>query len=257
MTKWVLTAGLTLLAGSVAAQGGPGAAELQACDAAAKKGQWETVVASCEKALEVMGEEHVGARYYLGWGYRGQKNYAKGVENFRKFLDLAKGRDDVQADQLGHANRGIALMLYEQKRYADAMPYLEKVLASNRNDKQAQWSAASAAMQLKDDSKAAKHLAEVIRLDPSTDAAYYYLGMIALREQNNQKARLNLEKFVELKPSDPRAVTVHGLLCPLTYNADDHEAAKSHCEKFMASNPDPGSQVDTARQILEVLDKSS
>jgi tetratricopeptide (TPR) repeat protein len=257
MTKWVLTAGLTLLAGSVAAQGGPGAAELQACDAAAKKGQWDTVIASCEKALEVMGEEHVGARYYLGWGYRGKKNYAKGLENFKKFLDLSKGRDDVQADQIGHANRGIALMLYEQKKYADAMPYLEKVVASNRNDKQLQWSIASAAMQLKNDAKAAKHLAEVIRLDPNMDAAYYYSGMIALRGQDTGAARTNLEKFVELKPADRRSGQVHGLLCSLTYNAEDHAAAKTHCEAYMASNPEPGSQTDTAKQILEVLNKSS
>jgi tetratricopeptide (TPR) repeat protein len=257
MTKWVLTAGLALLAGSVAAQGGPGAAELQACDAAAKKAQWDTVIASCEKALEVMGEEHVGARYYLGWGYRGKKNYAKGIENFKKFMALAKDRDDVQADQLGHANRGVGLMLYEQKKYAEALPYLEKVLASNRNDKQIQWSIASSAMQLKNDTKAAKHLAEVIRLDPRMDAAYYYSGMIALRAQDNQKARTDLEKFLELKPSDRRSGTVHGLLCPLAYNAEDHAAAKSHCEKFMASNPEPGTQTDTAKQILDVLNKSS
>lgn len=257
MTKWVLTAGLTLLAGSVAAQGGPGAAELQACDAAAKKGQWDAVISNCEKALEIMGEEHVGARYYLGWGYQGKKNYAKAVQNFEKFLELAKGRDDVQADQIGYANRKIAGMLYEQKKFAAALPYLEKVLATNRNDKQVQWSIATAAMQLKNDTKAAKHLSEVIRLDPTMDAAYYYLGMIQLRAQDNQKARANLEKYVQLKPSGRRSAAVHGLLCPLTYNADDHEAAKAHCEAFVASNPQPGSQVDTARQILDALNKSS
>jgi len=163
----------------------------------------------------------------------------------------------VQADQIGHANRGLAVMLYEQKQYAAALPYLEKVLATNRNDKQVQWSIASAAMQLKNDSKAAKHLAEVIRLDPRMDAAYYYLGMIQLRGQETQKARTNLEKYVELKPSGQRSAAVHGLLCPLTYNADDHEAARGHCEAFMATNPGAGSQADTAKQILDTLNKSS
>ena len=256
MGKWVLAAAMALVATSAGAQEGPGAAELKTCAAAAQKADWQTVISSCEKALGIMGKEHVGARYYLGKGYIGTKQTAKGVENLTKFLELAKGRDDVPAAFVNDSNGVLGKYYFADKKYAQSIPYLEALLATDRNDENMHYRLAIAAQRTKNTAKAEKHFNEVIRLDPTKTDPYYYAGRIAYGKKQNDKARQHFEKFVELKPGDPRVPQVQYMLCGLTYNAGDHPAAQSYCDSYMASGPKPGSQTDTVKQILEALKSS-
>lgn len=265
MSKWVLATGLALVAATAGAQGVPGGEELTACANAAQTGDWDTVVASCEKALEIIGQEHVGARYYLGWGYGGKRDFAKGIENFEKFLAQAPSAEGVTQEQLGQAKAKVAEYnvylgrdLFGKKQLAQAMPYFEKAVAADRSNAGAHRFLAITAMQLKDDAKAAQHFGEAARLDPSDAASWYYSGILALKSQDSPKAISSFEKFVGvMEAGDSRASSAFYYLCTLPYNAGDHATAKGYCEQYMAAGAEPGSQTDTVQKILDAINASA
>ena len=98
MNKWLALAVALFFAGeALAVQEPAGAAELKACQEAATKNDWDSVVRSCEATIAANPDLFL-SHYILGWAYLQKKDWAKCASNYDKFLErLGDQKADLPA----------------------------------------------------------------------------------------------------------------------------------------------------------------
>ncbi len=259
MNKWLVTAVATFIAsGAFAVQEQPGAADFLACQDAVKKNDFDTVIASCEKALAA-SKDLYASNYYLGYAYRAKKNYDKCASNFETFIQKV-GSNAEAADMIANSTREGALCYARGSSPEKAITLLSKAAAAKPNDTEVQFFLGITQMRAKREGPAEQAFSKVIQLDPSLDRAYYYAGFINFNQQQWDKAAERLGKFLELKPNDSFAADAHFMVGSMIIRTADEAAdkaaaqaeAKSHLETFLAAKPS-APQSSQAHYILGSL----
>lgn len=253
-----LAVALLAASGAFAAQEQPGAADFLACQAAVEKNDFDTVIASCEKALSANSDLFAG-NYYLGYGYRAKKNYDKCAANFETFIQKV-GNNAEAAAMINNSTREGGLCYARGSSPTKAIPLLSKAASSKPNDTEVQFYLGITQMRGNREADAEQAFAKVIQLDPSLAPAYYYAGRINFNRQEWDKATGRLEKYLELKPNDTFAAEAHFMVGSIAIRgaegSPDASAAQqkaiTHLTAFLAAKPD-APQSPQANYILGSL----
>lgn len=259
MNKWLGLAVATLIAsGAFAQQEQAGAADFRACQEAVGTNDFDTVIASCEKALSA-NPDLFASNYYLGYAYRSKKNYDKCAQNFDTFIQKV-GDNTEAADMINNSNREGGLCFARGSTPTKAIAFLEKAASTKPNDTQVQFFLGITQMRAKREGEAEQAFAKVIQLDPTLHRAYYYAGRINFNQQDWAKAAQRLEKYLELKPDDTFAADSHFMVGSMAVRSAEsspdaaaaNQKAVTHLTLFIEAKPD-APQSSQAHYILGSL----
>ena len=264
MRKWVLVLGVALAAtGAAALEQASDEATLKAVEAytagqaAVQKGDMDKAIPALEKAVSLNPDLFV-SHYYLGFAYNAKGNQAKAKEHFKAFLDRAasQGGDPKMVAAAKQAIEGDlrvkGIALAKEKKFAEAIPVLKKAVAANDKDYEAHYYLGLSLVRTKDDASAQRHFVKVIQLAPKLPLPYYYAGRNAYAKQDNANAKKWLEGFLRLKADAAQAPQCHYMLGSMAARDGDAATAKTHFEKYLASNP-TGAEVDEVKKFLSDL----
>ena len=259
MNKWLGVAVATLIAGGAfAQQEQAGAADFRACQEAVGKNDFDSVIASCEKALAA-DAKLFASNYYLGYAYRAKKRYDECAQNFETFIQKV-GDNDEAADMINNSNREGGLCYARGATPTKATSYLEKAASAKPNDTEVHFFLGITQMRAKRESAAEQAFAKVIQLDPTLHRAYYYAGRINFNQQSWAKATQRLEKYLELKPDDTFAADSHFMVGSMAVRGAEsspdaaaaNQKAVTHLTLFLEAKPD-APQSPQAHYILGSL----
>lgn len=255
MTKWLIVAVASVVAsGAAFAQDPPGAAEFRACQEAAKKNDWATVITSCEKAVAA-NPDVFASHYMLGWAYLQTKKWDKCAEHYQKFLQKLGNEEAPQQREI--SNRQGGLCYWQAGQHAKAIPFLQKAAQSKPNDHTVQNALGLSYMRSNRENDAEQAFGKVIQLKPDNANPYYYAGNINFRQQDLAKAEQRLTKYLELQPAGQFAPDAHFMVGSIIYrNAEQAEnkaehfgVVKDHLGKFLEAKPN----APQAPQALYIL----
>jgi tetratricopeptide (TPR) repeat protein len=218
---------------------------------AAQKQDWDTAIPALEKALSLNPELFL-AHYYLGAAYISKKDIAKGTEHFQAFVQKAES-DPGQAAFVARAQRVLGLQFALDKKWAEAIPYLKKVVEAKGDDVEARARLAQALLATKDEAAAEEQLVKLMELNPKGAVFFFQAGVLAYQRKDDAAAKQRLDAFVALTPTGPQAAQAYFMLGQIARRANDNEAAKGYFEKYLATNPAPSQQVDGVKLFLDSL----
>ncbi len=196
MKKLALAGCAVLVAGLSVAQDHPFVAAAKACDAAWQSKNLDKIIADCKKAKE-FNKDWPGANYYMAKAYFSKKDYANSVAQYKIFLKLGATNDEVTAAQKADATKWIGFALVAQKKHAESIPYLEKIIVAEPSNHRAHYNLADAYRATKQVAKAEKHYIKVTQLNPKTTGAFYHAGMYAIKRKDNAAAKKYLSVFAK------------------------------------------------------------
>jgi tetratricopeptide (TPR) repeat protein len=257
MKKWAFLFTLALAAAGAWAQQVSDEAVAAAVEAYSagqadlQKGAVDAAIPKLEKAISLNPDMTI-VHFDLGRAYTAKKNSAKAVGHFQTFLKRS-GNDPNAAPQAAMANRLVGLTLANERKYAEAVPYLKKAVEAKGTDIDARWSLAWSLITLKDDAAAEEHLVKVMAQDPKRALAFFHAGRIANARKDEENAKKRLQAFVALTPTGPQAGLAYFWLGSIAGKGGDQAAAKTYFEKYLGTNPQPGPQVDGVKKYLESL----
>ena len=123
---------------------------------------------------------------------------------------------------------------YQARAVQEILAYQEFLLNQNTNDYKAMLEAGRANLMLNRDAVAERHLRQLVRLQPGSAEARYYLGL-AFRAQNKlPEARQELLQALALKPNDSKN---HGTLGLILVQQGDPVEAERHFREALRIDP--------------------
>ena len=184
-----------------------------------KKALW--IIGAVTAALLITGFI-IGETMFWGGDSRGV--FDRGIEVLEK-TDLSKSNDDSKTDlALAHylngdtpkaqglfreilgkdgnnaaANIYYGLILADQKKYREAIPFIEKgIKQAPRREKLAYLYLGMSYYRLGDSDRALRYLDISVKADPGSPVGQYYLGLTYKKKGDSNKARAALEKALTL-----------------------------------------------------------
>lgn len=255
MNKWLALAIALFFAGeAIAVQEPAGAAEFKACQEAAQKNDWDTVIESCEATLEANPDVFM-SNFILGWAYLQKKNWQECGDNYATFLERL---GDQKADEQREiATRQAGLCYAQSGDTAKAIPYLQKAAAAKPNDHAVQSVLARSLLRANREAEAEQAFGKVIQLKPDDASAYYFAGNINYRRKESEKTKERLAKYLELEPNGSYAADAHFMLGSTIYSGLDqvedkaslYPTIKAHMSEFLSAKPD-APQASEAHYVL-------
>jgi tetratricopeptide (TPR) repeat protein len=211
----------------------------------------DAAIPKLEKALSLNPDMTI-VHFELGRAYTAKKNSQKAIEHFQIFLKRS-ANDPNAAAQAAMATRLVGMELANDRKYAEAVPYLTKAVTAKSDDLEARWSLAWSLVMTKDDAAAEGHLVKVMAQDPKRALAFFHAGRIAYARKDEESAKKRLEAFVALTPAGPQAGLAYYMLGAMAGKGGDTAAAKAYYGKYLGTNPPAGAQVDGVKKYLESL----
>jgi tetratricopeptide (TPR) repeat protein len=128
----------------------------------------------------------------------------------------------------------LGLLLYEQKKYAESMPMLEKVIAICPIHQKSHLALGINCIKLRDFNKAELHVSESIRLNKTGVLGYLNMGAIDSIQKRFNEAIEMFNKTIQLSPKECRAYLG---LAKIYVQLSDPEAANSYFRKVIELSP--------------------
>jgi tetratricopeptide (TPR) repeat protein len=233
-----------------------GEATLQAVQAftagqeALQKNDLNTAIPLLEKAVSLNPDLFL-SHWYLGIAYSKKQNTAKALEHLEAFIQKAEA-DSAQAANVAQARRIVGLTLAaNEKKYAEAIPYLQKAVEANPKDAEAQFWLGLSYVATKNDEAAEAPLVKAAELDPKRAVAFFHSGRIAYDRKDYAAAKQRLDAFVAAEAEGPLANRAFFMLGKIAQDSGDNATAKTYFEKFLATNPPAGPVLDAVKQFVE------
>jgi len=150
------------------------------------------------------------------------------LQNAQKLHSLVP--DDLRATYL------LALALFGAKKWEEAKPYAEQVLAAHPDDREMHLTLVDVALNNEHDLRAArKHVDVCLKQNPADPGALYYLGMIQKMEGDVNAAIQSMAKSVASNPKNAEAQSALGAL---SLQAGDLTRAVPALEQAVLLAPD-------------------
>jgi tetratricopeptide (TPR) repeat protein len=156
-----------------------------------RQGRYDDAISSFNEAISLDSED---SGSYMGLGdvyFYGKKDYQKAIDAYLKGLNLDSDNYDA-AYNVGYAYNDIG-------EYAEALPWLEKVLKLKPNHNEARAEVGFANMKLQHYPAAATVLRAAIAADRDYDTAHYYLGQVYVHTGNRTAATTEYRELQRLK----------------------------------------------------------
>lgn len=255
MNKWLGVAVMALIAnGAFALQEQPGAADFKACQQAAEKNDWGSVITSCEKTVAA-NPDVFHAHYILAWAYFQTKDWANCGGNYETYIEKLGNEEAAQNREV--ANRQAGICFAQAGELAKAIPYLQKSAAAKPNDVAVQSVLARSLLRSNQEAAAKQAFEKVIQLKPDDTISYYFSGYINYRQKDWANASSRLSKYLELDANGNFAADAHFMSGSSMYYSLDQVAdkaaqyptIKSHMSTFLAAKP-TAPQASEAHYVL-------
>lgn len=114
------------------------------------------------------------------------KNFEAALQDYTQAIKLKPNVKDI------YINRGV--LLYQTGNYTQALQDFEFAVQLDSSDVLAQFNKAKTALLLKKEEDARAAFNKVLQLQPDHGEAYYWLGLIAVQQQQKEEACLLLRK---------------------------------------------------------------
>lgn len=165
---------------------------------------------------------------------------------------IAKMKEALTHDpELGAAHEALAIVLVQEKRYAEAAAEAEIVLAADAKSEKALRVAVEAYKNLGDKEKLAFYQAALGSVDPVTAAAdLYNQGVNAYNAGDMKKA---LPFFVQSAEKNAEFPKVFYMIAMCYASESKNALAREFMEKFIAKAPADDPDVATAKEMLPYL----
>lgn len=254
MKKAMLLLFLLALTAHAGAQGVSDEATAQAVTAfttgqeAVQKNDLATGIPALEKALALNPELFV-AHYWLGLAYVAKQDPLKAAEHLGAFIQ----KPEADPNQVAHARNNLVVVLLRDKKYPEAAPHLQKLVEGKPDNVDLRLQLADTLFKAKDEAGAEAQLVKVTELDPKRPMPFFLLGRMAYQRKDDEVAKQRLTAFVALAAEGAQAGQAFFMLGQIARRASDNEAAKGHFEKYLATNPPAGPQVEAIKQFLASL----
>jgi len=215
---------------------------------AVQKGDFATAIPALEKALSLNPELHM-AHYWLGLALVAKQEPVKAAEHLQTFIQKMEA-DPGQAAAVAHARVNLVALLLKDKKFADATPHLQKLIAGKPDDARLRLDLAQCLIAAKDEAGAEEQLVKVMELSPKAAMPFLLAGRMAYQRKDDVAAKQRLNAFVALMSDGAQAGQAYFMLGQIARRANDNEAAKGYFTKYLATNPPASPQVDGVKQFL-------
>jgi tetratricopeptide (TPR) repeat protein len=215
---------------------------------AVRKGDAATAIPALEKALALNPELYM-ARYWLGLAYVMKQDPVKATEQLQVFIQKMEA-DTTQATAVAHARQNLVVLLLKDKKCAEAVPHLQKLVDAKPDDVKQRSDLAQCLFVTKDETGAEAQLVKLMELSPKTAPFFYRAGVMAYQRKDDAAAKQRLDALVALTPEGQQAGQAFFMLGQIARRANDTEAAKGYFTKYLATNPPAGPQVEKIKEFL-------
>ena len=179
--------------------------------------------------------ENATARYYLASAYAGQKRMNDAVKEIRK-LD-AKDDYYVESRILG------AFMLQQEKRFAEAIPFLNDALEAKPDDIKLLSLRATLEHESGNDAAAVKTAQRLIEIEPDKDRHYFTLGVFLDELGRKDEAIAAMQKAINIEPKNANALNYLGYT--LVEQGNRLDEAEELIKRALAVEKDNGYYLDS------------
>lgn len=179
--------------------------------------------------------ENSNARYYLASAYAGQKRINDAIKEIRKIE-----RDDeyfTESRILG------AFMLQQEKRFAEAIPFLNDALELKPDDVKLLSLRATLEHESGNDEAAVATARRLVEIEPDKDRHYFTLGVFLDEVEKKDEAIAAMQKAIELEPKNANALNYLGYT--LIERGERFEEAEQLIRRALAVEKDNGYYLDS------------
>jgi tetratricopeptide (TPR) repeat protein len=215
---------------------------------AVQKGDVAAAIPALEKALSLNPELHM-AHYWLGLALVAKQEPAKAGEHLAIFIQKMEA-DPSQAAAVAHARVNLVALLLKDKKFAEATPHLQKLVAAKPDDIKLRSDLYQCLLVSKDEAGAEAQLVKLMELSPKTAAFFFRASVMAYQRKDDAAAKQRLDAFVALTPDGADAGKAYFMLGQIARRANDTDAAKGYFTKYLGTNPPASPQVDGVKQFL-------
>lgn len=193
--------------------------------------QWNNAIEDIEK-LQVLYPD-IELPVEMAGAYLGEAEQLIKDENWEEAKERSTAALEIDPDSID-ANNNIGIILLTQGFYDRAIPYADKVIQMDDENKMAYMIKAESQINLGDLGSAMLDAEKLIELYPDAKEGYYYRGYINWLEDNFEAIIPDMDMVIVMDPLDANAYNMRGAAYSWYY---EWKKAKEDYDKAIMLNP--------------------